>query len=133
MLAMHPDVQAKVLQEIIKLNVTEPENMSIQTLSRHTYLEQVIKESLRLFPVFPLAARNAMSNVDIGPCVLKPGMSTVINIFSLHRRKDIWGENVNQFEPERFAEERMVDKHPYCFIPFSAGSRNCIGNQSINR
>jgi len=127
MLAMHLDVQEKVFKEIHELTQSAP--ISMEALRSYTFLEQVIKESLRLFPVFPLAGRQPMSAVNIGPCVVTPDMSLLIDIFSLHRRKDIWGADADSFDPTRFAPEQMEGKHPYCFIPFSAGPRNCIGSR----
>jgi len=43
----------------------------------------------------------------------------------LFRRKDVWGENAEQFVPERFAPENL--KKDQLFIPFGNGKRNCIG------
>jgi cytochrome P450 len=127
MLAMQLDVQQKVFDEIHELDTSAP--ITMEGLRAYTFLEQVIKESLRLFPVFPLAGRKPMSDVNIGPCVVTPDVSVLIDLFSLHRRKDIWGANADTFDPTRFAPDQMEGKHPYCFIPFSAGPRNCIGSR----
>lgn len=59
------------------------------------------------------------------------GVEMCIGIFTLHRNKDIWGPNVNEFDPDRFLPENSKNRHPYAYIPFSSGVRNCIGNHKL--
>jgi cytochrome P450 family 110 len=58
--------------------------------------------------------------------LIPKGTEVAIAIFSLHRNGDIWPEPT-KFSPERFLEERGVEAFQY--MPFSQGSRNCIGQQ----
>lgn len=48
-------------------------------------------------------------------------------IYSLHRHRKVWGDRATHFDPDRFLPERLAGQHPYAYIPFSAGPRNCIG------
>jgi cytochrome P450 len=55
------------------------------------------------------------------------GMDCLIPIVNIHRNKMLWGDDADQFKPERFVEENIQKVHPYAYLPFSKGPRNCIG------
>jgi cytochrome P450 len=128
LLAQNPTIQDKLYNEINEEYPSFDEPLTLEILNRMTYLEMAIKETMRLIPIVPFVCREVKEDFDLGPCVLKPGMVMVINIYSLHRRPDIWGEDAEEYNPDRFLPENVAKRHPFSFIPFSAGARNCIGN-----
>jgi Cytochrome P450 len=65
--------------------------------------------------------------IGIENLVLPQGTNLIINVHQLHRKKEIWGENADKFEPENFLPERVNQRHNYCFLPFANGTRLCIG------
>jgi cytochrome P450 family 313 len=55
------------------------------------------------------------------------GANLMIPVVHIHRSKVYWGEDADEFKPERFEPENFKKVHPYAYMPFSRGPRNCIG------
>ncbi|EEB17245.1 cytochrome P-450, putative [Pediculus humanus corporis] len=122
-LGKHQSIQKNILEEyetVVKNKI--PTFDEIQKLE---YLENCIKETLRLYPVVPLIARDIKHKIDIdGKTRLLPGVTALIFTPSLHRDCKVFQEP-NEFMPDRFKENKT--RNPFSYIPFSAGPRNCIG------
>lgn len=86
-----------------------------------TYTEQVLKESLRLYPVTPYIFRSCKSNTKISNFIIPRGAVIVLSLYT-NRNEEIWGEDAN----DHFSAEQMRKRHPGCFEPFSLGPRNRI-------
>ncbi|XP_062557030.1 uncharacterized protein LOC134221876 [Armigeres subalbatus] len=127
-LGMYPHVQEKVyaeINEIVPQHHTDP--ISPEELKTLTYTEMFLNECLRLCPTAPTIVRQNMAPIVLDQTNIPAGNVLGISLFAHHRREDIWGPDANQFDPERFSAERSIGRHPYAFLPFSGGSRNCIG------
>ena len=66
--------------------------------------------------------------LEIGGQKFKKNDAIILAIFSIHRDERYFPEP-DKFNPDRFLNENPTDKHPFCYIPFSAGRRNCIGQK----
>lgn len=66
MLAMHPEVQQKVVHELKEVYGTDDATINYNSLSQLVYLDMVIKETMRLFPVLPVSARKSTDEFQIG-------------------------------------------------------------------
>ena len=126
-MAMHHEIQQNVLEEIENVIGLSNEEVDYEILNRLTYLEMVIKESMRLFPVLPLIGRHCSKNTELKKCIIPAGASIMINIFKTQRSVKNWGDDAHLFNPDRFLPENFSKIHPYAFIPFSGGPRICIG------
>ncbi|XP_046811285.1 probable cytochrome P450 313a4 [Lucilia cuprina] len=127
MLAMHQDVQQKLYEEIIQV-IANTENIDYKHLDQLPYLNMVIDETLRLMPPIPLIGRESMESCHLTDSIQLPkDFQIIISIFHLHRRQDLWGTKATQFNPDNFLPENIEKRHPYAFIPYSKGMRNCIG------
>lgn len=127
MLAMHQDVQERVFQEIVSVFGLSDLEITTEEILKLEYLSMVINESLRLFPITPLIGREIKKDVQLEKFTLPAGSSIVIPIYKVHRNVDTWGPNSNLFDPDNFLPENIEKRHPYSYLPFSNGPRNCIG------
>ncbi|XP_077995032.1 cytochrome P450 4F1-like [Glandiceps talaboti] len=127
-LANNPQHQQKCRQEVNDLLQRKgSENFEWDDLSKLSHLTLCIKESLRMTPPVPFISRRLTSQLALPDGRTIPaGYRVAINIASLHRNQLIW-EEPDVFKPERFTVENSKDRSPYAYIPFSAGPRNCIG------
>ncbi|KAM4632136.1 cytochrome P450 3A24-like [Discoglossus pictus] len=124
-LAVHPDVQSKLQDEIDTLlpNKAPP---TYEALMQMEYLDMVINESLRLYPAAGRIERVCKKTTDINGVTIPEGVVAMIPVYILHRNPEIWTEP-EEFRPERFSKENRESQDPYTFLPFGAGPRNCIG------
>ncbi|CAH2107740.1 unnamed protein product [Euphydryas editha] len=127
MLAQHPDVQDNVYKEIQDILGDPNKPLEAKDLIKLKYTTAVIKESLRLYPPISLLTRHCDKDLELpSGLVLPAGCDVIINILGVHRNPDYWGEDANEFKPERFISGHVP---PNGFIPFSQGARNCVGQQ----
>lgn len=98
-----------------------------EELQKCQYLDAVARETLRLYPPAASTRYAADPNVSFGG--YKLGDSIIhLNFYAMQRDPDVWGENCDSFVPERFlGEEGKKLVASYSFLPFSKGSRDCIG------
>lgn len=108
-------------------NSTRP--CTIEDAAKLKYLECCIKEALRLYPSVPNIKRDIHEETVLDDYVIPAGSTISLHIYALHRNEEIF-PNPLDFKPERFESEQSDGRHPYAFVPFSAGPRNCIGNNS---
>jgi cytochrome P450 len=124
LLAQHPEVEAKLRDEISVLSGRLPTMADLENLP---YTDMVIKESMRLYPPAGGVSRQAIEDVTLGEHMIPKGSSLAISTFVMHRDPKYFPEP-EKFTPERFSKERATEIPRYAYLPFGAGPRVCIGN-----
>ena len=137
LLARHPDVLVKVRKEVTSTVGIgqEAQQPTREQLKQMSYLNCVIKETLRLYPSVPLNQRAASKTTTIpkgggadgqSPVVVHKGESVGYCVYAMHRRKDIYGVDAREFRPERWENDALKGVG-YGYLPFGAGPRACLG------
>ncbi|XP_044067523.1 cytochrome P450 3A40-like [Siniperca chuatsi] len=124
-LATHPQIQ-KTLQEEIDETFPEKGQPTYEALMQMEYLDMVVNESSRLYPIGNRLERVAKASVEVNGVTIPKGTVVMIPVYTLHRDPALWPEP-EAFKPERFSKENKDNIDPYAFLPFGAGPRNCIG------
>ncbi|XP_068095128.1 cytochrome P450 4A5-like [Hyperolius riggenbachi] len=125
-MAKYPEHQEKCREEIREV-LGDRDTVEWEDLGKMSYCTMCIKEVMRLYPPVPGVARELMSPITFpdGRSLTK-GTTVLLSIYCINRCPSIW-EEPEIFDPYRFSPENTSSRHSYAFIPFSAGSRNCIG------
>lgn len=134
-LAVHPDIQKKLREEILSTLDKCQNNLTYEALMGMKYLDMVVSESLRLWPNALALDRQCTKEYTIqpelpneNPILIKKGEVLVIPVFGLHRDPQYY-PNPESFDPERFNDENKKNIQPYTYLPFGSGPRNCIGSR----
>ncbi|KAI1483643.1 cytochrome P450 monooxygenase [Daldinia eschscholtzii] len=137
-LLRHPSVMAKLQLEISQVDETVAP-LTRADLLRLSYLQNVIKEVLRLHPPLPLISRTALRDTILpaggadgrSPVLIPKGTSVLYSSYCIHRRPDIYGMDAELFRPERWDEEplrsRDTTHRGWTYLPFGGGPRTCLG------
>lgn len=136
MLARHPESFKRLRRDIIETFGTyeSPRDITFANLKSCQYLQHVMNEVLRLFPPLPMNARYATKDTSLprgggddaqSPVYVRKGQAILYSAHILHRRKDVWGEDAGEFNPDRWNGRRIG----WEYLPFNGGPRICIGQQ----
>lgn len=152
MLAINQNHQEMVVSELKSTFETADSDVTPAHLIDMKYTERVIKETMRLLPPgeriiqrrlwfirqtenmietlckfsVPFIFRNVTADVEFPNGIVPKGAKVAASIMHVHRNPEVWGENVLEFDPDRFLPENIQKRPNFSFIPFSAGQRNCI-------
>ncbi|KIW67864.1 hypothetical protein PV04_07082 [Phialophora macrospora] len=136
-LARSPRVMAK-LRGLIEARLPGGQCPIVADIAALPYLRHVLNETLRLFPVVPLDGRTAKTHTVLpegggvdgkSPLLVPAGAKVAFNIYALHHRRDIFGDDADEFRPERWEADEVGPMADFegAFIPFIIGPRVCLG------
>ncbi|KAK0472809.1 cytochrome P450 [Armillaria novae-zelandiae] len=135
MMCEHPDMVTRLRSEILgKVGNRQPTYEDIRDMK---YLRAFINETLRLYATVPESGRvsavsTTLPNKGRPPYYVARDTLLTYSVFLMHRRKDLWGPDALEFDPDRFLDSRLqkyLTPNPYIFLPFNTGPRICLGQQ----
>ncbi|TFK72654.1 cytochrome P450 [Pluteus cervinus] len=138
LLSMHPHLANRLREEVLN-KVGSSRRPTYDDIREMKYLRAVINETLRLFPSVPFNIREAVKattwpspDPTQPPIFLPAGTKIPYSVLIMQRRKDLWGPDADEFDPDRFLDERLkkyLINNSFIFLPFNAGPRICLGQQ----
>ncbi|MGJ4930192.1 bifunctional cytochrome P450/NADPH--P450 reductase [Bradyrhizobium sp. HKCCYLS2038] len=128
-LLKHPEVLKKAYEEVDRVFGPDIDaKPTYQQVTQLTYITQILKESLRLWPPAPAYGIAPLQDETIGgKYKLKKGTFITILVTALHRDPSVWGPNPDAFDPENFSPEAEAKRPVNAWKPFGNGQRACIG------
>ncbi|KAJ9594886.1 hypothetical protein L9F63_013811 [Diploptera punctata] len=130
-LSFRPDIQNQMREEITTVLNKFNNDIDYNALQEMTYLDMVVSETLRKYPVVPFVDRVAskdyiITSSDEKNLLLAAGTSVYISVLGIHNDPEYYTEP-NVFDPLRFTEENKNQRPHYAYLPFGEGPRTCIG------
>jgi cytochrome P450/NADPH-cytochrome P450 reductase len=128
-LLKHPDVLKKAYEEVDRvLGPDVDARPTYQQVTQLTYITQILKEALRLWPPAPAYGIAPLKDETIGGKYrLRKNTFVTVLVMALHRDPSVWGPNPDKFDPENFSREAEAKRPVNAWKPFGNGQRACIG------
>ncbi|XP_074033926.1 cytochrome P450 6a2 isoform X1 [Leptinotarsa decemlineata] len=129
-LANNPDMQERTREEIIQVLEKHNDQITSDCLKEMKYLNQVINETLRLYPSVTNLERRCVRNYKIAgtELIVERGVYITIPLYGIHRDPDFY-QDPERFDPDKFNERNKKYIKSQTYFPFGLGPRNCVGNR----
>ncbi|XP_050426719.1 cytochrome P450 4C1-like [Adelges cooleyi] len=127
-IGMNQNIQDNIREELQGIFGDSDRDATMEDLKSMFILERVIKETMRLYPSVPSVTRTLNQPLQLKNHTIPAHSIIGVLIYILHRDESMY-PNPEVFDADRFLPEQCNDRHPYGYLPFSAGPRNCIGQK----
>ena len=124
-LATHKEIRSKMIEEIQSIIGTDSDP-TYDDLSKMEYLDQIINETLRMYPPIYIFTRTPLKTDVIDGYTIPKGSNIIMSQYTTHHDPILW-EDPETFNPDRFKSEKIKNLHKYAYFPFGGGPRTCIG------
>ena len=126
-LAKYPALQQKCRREVSN-QIGSRYLILHEDIPKLQYISCFIKETMRLYPPFEEIFRSLPAETMIGDYLVPKDSTLCFKVRSIHLNPEWWNDP-ETFNPLRFDSNNSHDVHPYGYLPFSIGSRSCIGQE----
>ncbi|XP_068202553.1 cytochrome P450 3A25-like [Palaemon carinicauda] len=129
LLACNPEVQERLYKELSSDIEDGSQHLTYETVNSLTYLDQVLSETLRIYPpVVSFMSRDTANDTMLGDYFIPSDTNIVIPMWHIHHNPEFWPDP-EKFDPDRFSSKTKAseNRHPMSYIPFGAGPRSCVG------
>jgi cytochrome P450 len=126
LLSQHPTVRERLSEEVSRVLAGRPARF--EDYAALPYTQQVLSESMRLYPPVFAIAREARVEATLGEYTVPEGAHVVVGIYHAHQDARTYPDPT-RFDPERFEAKRAATLPPGAYVPFGAGTRTCIGKR----
>lgn len=123
-ISMQPAIADRIRAEVRAIAGDGP--LTLEQVRKMTFVRNVFRESLRLYPPIPFMPRVAAEAATIGRFKVKRGAMLMVSPWTIHRHRDHW-RHPHAFDPDRFSAEREHELVPGTYLPFGLGPRTCVG------
>ncbi|WP_181764804.1 cytochrome P450 [Streptomyces albidus (ex Kaewkla and Franco 2022)] len=128
-LSRNPAVLARARAEVDEVWGDSP-TPAYEQVPRLRCIRRILDETLRLWPTAPAFSREARHDTTLGGLhPMRQGAWALVLTLLLHRDPAAWGENADEFDPDRFTPKAVRARPAHVFKPFGTGARACIGRQ----
>jgi cytochrome P450 len=124
LLAQHPEIADRLAEALDQTLAGRPAGH--KDLNSVPYLKQVVQESMRIYPPVWAVGRRSQQAEVFGDYEIPAQSYIAIVPYALHRHPEFWPDP-ERFDPDRFQPNPSESRHSYCYLPFAAGPRACIG------
>ena len=141
LLVRHPKNLEKLRTEIYR-HCSDPASLTRADLRKMSYLQNVLNETLRLYPSVPVNTRTAERTTLLptgggpdrtAPVLIPKGSTVAYSVYAMHRRPDLYGMDAELFRPERWDEDMPMRRDKtnatWGYLPFNGGPRICLGSR----
>lgn len=130
-LSREPAMMAKAQAEVDAILGSDPDaEPTFEQVAKFRYLRRILDEGLRLWPTAPAFTRSPREETMVaGKYLMRPEDWAIVLLPMVHRDKAVWGEDAEEFNPDRFLPENSRGRPAHTYKPFGTGERSCIGRQ----
>ncbi|MGX6512553.1 cytochrome P450 [Rhodococcus sp. SJ-2] len=128
-LSLNADIVDRARAEIEDVVGRDGAAIQFEQVAKLRYVRRIVDETLRLWPAGPAFFRKARADTTLSGYPIGKSATILVVLLALHRDRRLWGEDADEFDPDRFLPAHVRARPAHAYKPFGVGARACIGRQ----